>query len=121
MAQTIVYIVLYALFNVSGAAFIKWQLQGKTLATINDWLQLLWNVPFFFAFVLILLSALVMFKALSTNNFSLIIPLATGINFLLTVLVGYYFFHDRLTLLSLLGFLLIISGILLLSLNKTHA
>jgi multidrug transporter EmrE-like cation transporter len=118
MIQSILYVLLYAAFNVSGAALIKWQLRGKSLATLNEWLTFLINLPFVVAFVLIILSALALFKALSTNNFSLIIPIATGINFILTIGVGYYLFQDKLSFLSFIGFILIISGVIILSLNN---
>ncbi|WP_018614273.1 hypothetical protein [Segetibacter koreensis] len=120
MAKAILYILLYAAFNVSGAALIKWQLRGKSLATLNDWLKFLLNPPFVMAFLLIILSALALFKALSTSNFSLIIPIATGINFIFTIAVGYYLFQDKLSVLSFLGFVLIIGGIIILSINN-HA
>lgn len=122
MTKTLLYILLYAAFNVSGAALIKWQLQGRSLETINEWLKLMLNITFIGAFLLIILSALAFFKALSTNNFSIIIPIATGINFIMTIAVGYYLFQDKLSLLSIIGFILIISGIVLLSLtNQAHA
>ncbi|MDX5438346.1 MAG: hypothetical protein LPK03_14170 [Pontibacter sp.] len=122
MTRTILYILLYAAFNVSGAALIKWQLKGKSLETLSEWLKLVLNLPFIAAFLLIVFSALAFFKALSTNSFSLIIPIATGINFILTIGVGYYLFQDRLSMLSFIGFILIISGILILSLNNSaHA
>ncbi|MCF4102173.1 hypothetical protein L1I30_10880 [Gillisia sp. M10.2A] len=122
MTRTIVYILLYAAFNVTGAALIKWQLKGRSLETMEEWLKLILNIPFVMAFLLIILSALAFFKALSTNSFSLIIPIATGINFILTIGVGYYLFHDKLSTLSYVGFILIIGGIILLSLNtQTHA
>ena len=122
MIQAIVYIFLYAILNVSGAALIKWQLKGRVLQGLNDWIQFLWNPMFMVAFVMILASALVLFKALLFNNFTLIIPVATGLNFLLTVLVGYFLFQDKLSFLSFIGFLFIISGVIILSLNnQTHA
>lgn len=122
MKNSIIYILLYAALNVSGAALIKWQLRGKTLDSLAEWLKLMLNGPFIAAFLLITLSALAFFKALSTNNFSLIIPIATGINFVLTIAVGYYLFQDKLSMLSFLGFLLIMGGIVLLSLNsQAHA
>lgn len=122
MLNTIIYVLLYAAFNVSGAALIKWQLKGKSLVSLQEWLMFLFNLPFLLAFLLIVLSALALFKALSTNDFSLIIPIATGINFVLTVCVGYYLFQDKLSVFSFLGFILIISGILILSLNQhVHA
>ncbi|MDX5480531.1 MAG: hypothetical protein LPK07_02505 [Hymenobacteraceae bacterium] len=122
MGKSILYVLLYAALNVSGAALIKWQLKGKSLETLNEWLKLMFNLPFITAFLLIVFSALAFFKALSTNSFSLIIPIATGINFILTIGVGYYLFQDRLSLLSFVGFILIISGIIVLSLNnQAHA
>ena len=122
MTKTFFYILLYAAFNVTGAALIKIQLKGKTLTNINDWFSLVLNIPFITAFALIIFSALALFKALSTNNFSLIIPLATGINFMLTIGVGYYLFQDKLSAISFLGFILIIGGIVILSLNnQSHA
>ncbi|HSI70566.1 MAG TPA: hypothetical protein VK941_10055 [Gillisia sp.] len=122
MTRTILYILLYAAFNVSGAALIKWQLKGKSLETLQEWLKLVLNLTFFAAFLLIILSALAFFKALSTNSFSIIIPIATGINFIMTIVVGYYLFQDKLNILSYVGFLLIISGIIVLSLNnQAHA
>lgn len=121
MIKTILYILLYATLNVSGAAWIKWQLRGKSLSTVNEWLDLLLNIRFVLAFLLIVFSALALFKALSINNFSLIIPLATGVNFILTIALGSYFFHDKLSYLSFIGFILIIAGILILSLkNQVH-
>lgn len=112
---------LYAALNVSGAALIKWQLKGKSLESVSEWLRLILNLTFVAAFVLIILSALAFFKALSTNSFSIIIPIATGINFILTIVVGYYLFQDKLSALSFLGFALIIAGIILLSINtKAH-
>lgn len=118
MTRTILYILLYAAFNVSGAALIKWTLKGKTLETLSEWLKLVLNITFIAAFFLIILSALAFFKALSTNAFSIIIPIATGVNFILTIAVGYYLFQDKLSMLSFVGFILIISGIILLSLNN---
>ncbi|MCH4822757.1 hypothetical protein ML462_06195 [Gramella lutea] len=121
MTRTLIYIMLYAALNVSGAALIKWQLKGKSLESVSEWLRLILNLTFVAAFVLIILSALAFFKALSTNSFSIIIPIATGINFILTIVVGYYLFQDKLSSLSFLGFALIIAGIILLSINtKAH-
>jgi multidrug transporter EmrE-like cation transporter len=92
------------------------------LSARNDWLKLLFNIPFLAAFGLLILSALALFKALSTNQFSVVIPIATGINFILTIAVGYFMFQDKITVLSYLGFFLIIGGVLLLSINnQVHA
>jgi multidrug transporter EmrE-like cation transporter len=118
--KAVLYCALYALLNVSGAAIIKWNLKGKVLTSFNQWLNILLNVQVICAFALIFASMLVIFKALSTANFTFVIPVSAGINFILTIIAGYYIFKDQLSLASFIGFTLIISGILLLSINSTQ-
>jgi len=120
MMKAVLYCALYALLNVSGAAIIKWNLKGKVLSTLNDWINLLLNIQIIGAFALIFVSMLVIFKALSAANFTFVIPVSAGINFVLTIIAGYFIFKDHLTMISFIGFALIISGILLLSLNSTQ-
>ena len=120
MIKAITFCFLYALLNVSGAALIKWKLKGRILSTFNDWLQFLLIPQVIGAFVLIFVSALVLFKALSAGNFTFIIPVSAGINFVLTVIAGYYIFRDQLNTVSFVGFGLIISGIILLSINNAQ-
>ncbi len=120
MIKAILYCSLYAILNVSGAALIKLRLKGAILVNIRDWLNVLMNIQVIIAFALIFASALVMFKALSSAEFSFIIPIATGINFALTIIAGYFIFKDKLNFLSFIGFGLILSGIVLLSLNNLH-
>ena len=108
------------MLNVSGAAIIKWKLKGRVLNSFSDWLQFLLNLQVIGAFVIIFVSALVMFKALSAANFTFVIPVSAGINFILTIVAGYYIFKDHLNLASFIGFALIISGIILLSINNAH-
>lgn len=117
MIKAIFFCFLYAVLNVSGAALIKWKLKGRVLNEFRDWLTFLLDIQVIFAFAIIFGSALVLFKALSSGNFSFIIPVAVGINFILTVVIGYFLFKDQLNYISFIGFLLIISGIFLLSFN----
>jgi multidrug transporter EmrE-like cation transporter len=120
MMKAVTYCFLYALLNVSGAALIKWKLKGKILTTVNHWVNLLLDLQVIFAFALIFVSALVIFKALSVGNFTFVIPVSAGINFILTVIAGYYIFKDHVNMVSFIGFTLIISGIIILSLNSTQ-
>lgn len=120
MIKAVMLCVLYAFLNVSGAALIKWKLKGRSLAAVNDWLRLLFEPQVIAAFALIFLSMLVIFKALSLANFSFVIPVSAGVNFLLTVIAGYFIFKDQLNYVSFIGFALIISGILLLSVNNSQ-
>lgn len=120
MIKAVLFCFLYALLNVSGAAIIKWKLKGRALGSFNEWFNFLLNVQVIGAFVIIFVSALVMFKALSTANFTFVIPVSAGINFILTIIAGYYIFKDQLNIASFVGFTLIISGIILLSINNAH-
>lgn len=120
MMKAVLYCALYALLNVSGAAIIKWNLKGKLLTSLNQWINLLVHPQVIGAFVLIFVSMLVIFKALSSANFTFVIPVSAGINFILTIIAGYYIFKDQLNAISFIGFTLIISGIVLLSLNSTQ-
>ena len=120
MTKAVLYCALYALLNVAGAAIIKYNLKGKVLTNFNQWINILLNVQVIGAFALIFVSMLVIFKALSTANFTFVIPVSAGINFILTVIAGYYIFKDQLSFASFVGFTLIISGIILLSINSTQ-
>jgi len=120
MARAILFCLFYAILNVSGAAIIKWKLKGRQLDQWNDWFTFLFQLPVLSAFSIIFASALVLFKALSSGQFSFIVPVAVGINFILTVLVGHWIFKDTVNLISLLGFTLILTGIILLSTNSVQ-
>mgnify|MGYP003390857861 FL=1 len=120
MIKAIFFCFIYAVLNVSGAAMIKWKLKGRMLNEFNDWVRFLLDMQVVSAFVLIFFSALVLFKALSTGDFTFIIPVSAGINFVLTVIAGYYIFRDNLNWVSFAGFALIISGIIILSINTSQ-
>jgi multidrug transporter EmrE-like cation transporter len=120
MIKAIFFCFAYAVLNVSGAAMIKWKLKGRVLNEFNDWVKLLLDLQVLSAFVLIFCSALVLFKALSAGDFTFIIPVSAGINFVLTVIAGYYIFRDHLNWVSFTGFALIISGIIILSINTSQ-
>jgi multidrug transporter EmrE-like cation transporter len=111
---------LYAILNVAGAAIIKWNLKGKLLNQFGDWINFLLNIQVIGAFSLIFISALVMFKALSTADFTFVIPVSAGINFVLTLIAGYYIFKDKINFVSYIGFALILSGIIILSINNAR-
>ena len=111
---------MYAILNVAGAAIIKWNLKGKLLNQFGDWINFLLNIQVIGAFSLIFISALVMFKALSTADFTFVIPVSAGINFVLTLIAGYYIFKDKINFVSYIGFALILSGIIILSINNAR-
>jgi len=118
--NTIIFCTLYALLNVSGAAIIKSLLKQQVLSDFNSWFNFLFDFKVAGAFLLIFLSALVMFKALGSGNFSVVVPIATGINFILTIIAGYFLFKEQINIISLIGFALILLGIVLLTVNANQ-
>ena len=109
---------LYAVMNTAGAAIIKNELKTHTLNSFKEYALFLFNFKVIGAFFIILLSALMMFKALSLGKFSLISPIATGINFFITVMIGYFIFKETLTIYHWLGLCLILLGIVVISLAE---
>ncbi len=116
--KIIIFCTLYAILNVFGATLIKKELINKNLNKISDYLNLLQEFKVIGAFIVIFLSALVMFKTLSLGKFSIIIPMATGINFLITIGVGVLVFKDKIGIVQLIGIILIIAGIIAVSYSQ---
>ena len=116
--QIVMYSILYALFNTLGAGIIKKELKNYQLITIEDYFFFLFRVKVILSFIIILISALMMFKALSLGKFSIISPLATGINFLFTILIGYFIFKENLSLYHFIGLFLIFTGIFTISIAE---
>lgn len=104
---------LYAVLNTTGAAIIKNELKTMSLNSVKDYVIFLFNFRVIGAFSVILLSALMMFKAFSLGKFSLISPIATGINFFITVMIGFFIFKETLTALHFAGLSLIFIGIII--------
>jgi uncharacterized membrane protein len=112
------YCFLYALLNIAGVTTIKLQINNRKLSSLDDYIQLLKKPLVILSFGVIFLSALVMFKALSVGKFSIIGPLATGINFTLTIIMGMVFFKEQITLPVYIGLALILIGIIIISLKS---
>jgi multidrug transporter EmrE-like cation transporter len=115
---TLLLCLAYAALNVTGAGFIKSAIAGKNLNNAQDYLFFLLSTKVIAGFFLAFLSALVFTKALSLSKFSLVMPIAVGINFVLTLMVGYFQFGEKLSLVSYLGIAMILSGILVMGLGK---
>lgn len=106
---------LYALLNSSAALIIKQKLLTHKINRVQDFVVFLIDPRVGFAFVLIILSMFFSMKALSISDFSFVIPLTISINFILTVIIGVFFFKDEFTLGSYLGLALILMGICVLA------
>lgn len=116
--QVVLLCCLYAVLNVLGASIIKKELQYCSLEKVEDYFYFLLRLKVILAFFIILLSALTIFKALSLTKFSIVTPIATSVNFVLTVSVGYFYFHDNLTWKHFVGLILILAGVTLIGLAE---
>lgn len=111
----ILYCVAYAICNVSGAALIKSELKNTELRSFADYFNFLLRYKVFLGFSVVFISAFILIKALSVAKISLVNPIATGMNFVFTLLLGYYFFQEKLTVLHYFGMAMILLGILLIT------
>ena len=117
----VIYSIMYAAINVSGAALIKTDLKGKSLTGLYDYFLFLIRWRVIAGFALVFLSAIILIKALSMAKISLVNPMATGINFGFTLIVGYFLFQERITLSHYVGLALILAGILIISFAEKSA
>ena len=111
----IFYCVAYATCNVCGAALIKSELKDTQLRGFADYFNFLFRYKVILGFAVVFLSAFILIKALSVAKISLVNPIATGMNFIFTLLLGYYLFQEKLTALHYFGMALILVGILLIT------
>ena len=98
---------------------VEQELAGAhSLSSVRGYLDFLLTPRVIAGFGMIGLASLVMFKALSLERFSVVIPTAVGINFVLTAIVGVAWFSERITTQSFAGLALILAGITLLGLSR---
>jgi multidrug transporter EmrE-like cation transporter len=114
----VLYCVLYALLNVAGATLIKKAVSGAALASAMDYVHVLLRLKSIIGFGLVFVSALVLMKALSQTSLTLMVPLSTGINFLITLAAGYFFLNEQISGLTLAGIVLVLGGIVIISLGR---
>jgi multidrug transporter EmrE-like cation transporter len=117
--EIFVFSVLYGLFNVTGAAIIKSKLLTNRIVDPQEFIVFLLDPKIMGAVLLIFISMFFSIKALSLSTFSSVIPLMTGINFMITVFIGMVFFKDQLALIGYMGILLILAGIYLIGRGYT--
>ena len=90
--------ILFAFLNSTSSSITKSQLQTTQLVSIQSYIQILSNVKAMIGFSLILISELVLFKTLSIGESSIINPLFKGINYICTITIGYFYFHNRIVI-----------------------
>lgn len=110
----------YALLNVAGAACVKAEIATGVHAfdSPRGYGRFLLEWRVLAGLGLVCLSALVLFRALSLLEFSRMIPVSIGMNFVLAALVGRIFFAESFSLMKLTGLVLMLAGAVLTSIAK---
>ena len=104
--------------SVLGATLIKSRVNGYGLNQAGDYLRFLFEPKVLTGMFVIFLSALILFKALSVGDFNFVIPLSAAVNFILTAIIGTFFFQEKAGWTTFGGIALILGGIILLNIRK---
>ena len=104
--------------NSVSIGIIKNKLLLGSIQTFREFIFFLIDIKIILAMGFIFISMFFSIKALSFDKFSLVIPILTGVNFLVTLVVGHIFFKDELALTGYIGILFILIGIYLLGVGK---
>lgn len=86
---------------------------SSNIGNVQLVLEMLKTYKFWLGAALYLLSTVVYFILLSKAKFFSVQLTMTGVAIIVSVLTSYFFFHEHITLLNLLGVLFVIGGIVL--------
>ena len=111
------YAILYAVFNVAGATIIKHKLGTSSVSNVRDFILFLMSAQTILALCFIFVSMFFSIKVLSLASFSAAVPYLTGINFILTLMVGIFVFGERLIPIGYIGVILIFIGVVFVSMG----
>ena len=110
----IIYILIYAIISVSGVVCVKlggseylqFCLSKNSIRIETSWLTLA-------GMVLYIISFLIYMGLISKNQLSYVVPMATAIVYVLTLVSAYIVFKEQLTIYQIIGCAMIIIGALL--------
>lgn len=106
---------VHTIINLSGLALIKESVRTFSFETKYDLLYFLFRSKTLAGVFLIATGFLLMIKILSVSRFIYIIPLTSGISFLVTAVISTIFFHEPFTLRMAVGMFVILCGISIIS------
>ena len=111
----ILYVSLYAIFNVAGIALIKQNIDLNSLKSLQGYVKFLFKPIIILAFIFIFISLFFALNAIANFPITLVYPLAVSINFLITILVGTFFLNENFDFVSFIGVIVILAGIAILT------
>lgn len=107
-------VVIYMFFTTSGLTFMK--LGGDSLKLgLKDGFSLSMGWKTFVGFALYLVSFVLWQKLLVKYDLSVMVPIVTGIIQIIILIIGYTIFKESFNVISLIGALIIVVGIIVLA------
>ena len=108
-------ITVYIILTTSGLFCLK--SGGNMILSLRHGLNIKMTSITFLGFICYLFSFLLLQKLLSTYDLSFVVPVTTGIIQSIVILIGYFFFHESMSLVNVIGIILVIAGIVLISIK----
>ena len=124
--STIYINILCALVTVMSNTLIKYSLSGKLvwkgelITFLYELISNFRNPLLIFALLIFITGNILWIFIISTQNFSFALPLQIGLVFLFNLIVSFFLFNEQLNLFSILGMILILSGISLLTIKSSY-
>lgn len=109
------YVLLYSAFSVLGISILKTQISNESLQSVQNYFLFLISWKVMVASVSIFVGMFFALKVLLVKTIVVANPLFVTGNFLLTALIGVFYFKNVLNNLNIIGMLFIIIGIVLIS------
>ena len=107
----IILILIQTSFNLIGTAIIKSKVSEVEFHSFLEFVKLIFSFKVVFGITLIGLGFVTMIFILKTIDFSVLIPIASGISFILSTFIGVYYFKEKFGPSLFIGLLFILIGI----------
>lgn len=109
-----VFVIIYLICTTGGITFMK--LGGDSLKlNFSNGLSFSMGWKTFTGFLLYLISFLLWQKLIVKYDLSIMVPIVTGIVQILVLLIGHFVFKESISVVSLIGAILIIGGIVIMA------
>ena len=109
--------IIYIFFTTSGITFMK--LGGDSLKLgLKDGFSFSMGWKTFLGFLFYLVSFLLWQRLLVKYDLSIMVPIVTGIVQIIILIIGHFVFKESISIVSLIGALLIIAGIIIMALGN---
>jgi drug/metabolite transporter (DMT)-like permease len=107
-----------AVLNIIGIAIVRNGVKGFKFSTPKNIVIELFNFKILVGIMLIGIGFIFTLLILSTHKLSYYQPLSSGITFIVTIAVSFFFLKESITLISTVGILIIMLGCIILSFQK---